>query len=132
MHSKIATMAKIRDATDSSGGATFPNFMLKNIKGWEREGLIELHHGNTPGQVIARITDKGRTLAKKAMLTFMAKCLERTEIKGHFQNPSDADEWVAAKRRDGFCVNEPFKNPFPYSNDLPWEATATVEYTVNQ
>lgn len=67
MSSKIAAMAKIREATDNSGGATFPTFMLSNMKGWEREGLIELHHGNTPGQLIARITEKGRALAKKVM-----------------------------------------------------------------
>ena len=67
MSSKIAAMVKIRDATDASGGAKFPPFMLQNMKAWEREGLIELHHGNAPGSYIARITDKGRALAKKAM-----------------------------------------------------------------
>jgi len=65
--SKIAAMVKIRDATDNSGGATFPLFMLDNMKHWEREGLIELHRGNTSGQIIARITQKGRNLAKKQM-----------------------------------------------------------------
>lgn len=64
MSSKIAAIAKIRDATDTSGGAKFPTFMLQNMKGWEREGLIELHHGNSQGELIARITDKGRALAK--------------------------------------------------------------------
>ena len=67
MSQKIAAMVKIRDATDNSGGATFPTFMLQNMKGWEREGLVEIHHGNDPGRMIARITDKGRKLAKKAM-----------------------------------------------------------------
>lgn len=64
--SKVAAMAKIRDATDASGGAKFPNFMLSNMKAWEREGLVELHLMNGP-QPIARITEKGRALAKKAM-----------------------------------------------------------------
>ena len=67
MSSKVAAMVKIRDATDASGGAKFPPFMLQNMKGWEREGLIELHHGNAPRIFIARITEKGRALAKKAM-----------------------------------------------------------------
>ncbi len=66
--SKTAAMAKIRDATDASGGAKFPTYMLQNMKAWEREGLIELHHGNVQGQLIARITDKGRNMAKKAMV----------------------------------------------------------------
>jgi len=65
--SKVAAMVKIRDATDASGGAKFPPFMLQNMKGWEREGLIELHHGNAPRIFIARITEKGRALAKNAM-----------------------------------------------------------------
>lgn len=64
---KTAAMARIRDATDSSGGATFPTFMLSNMKSWEKEGLLELHHGNPSGQIIARITAKGRDLVKKAM-----------------------------------------------------------------
>ncbi len=67
MSSKVAVMVKIRDATDASGGAKFPPFMLQNMKGWEREGLIELHHGNVHGTFIARITEKGRALAKKAI-----------------------------------------------------------------
>ena len=65
--SKVAAMEKIRNATDTSGGATFPSFMLSNMKAWEREGLVELHHGNEAGKYIARITEKGRALAKKAM-----------------------------------------------------------------
>ncbi len=65
--SKVAAMAKIRDATDSSGGATFPLFMLSNMKEWEREGLIEIHRGNDDGRNIARITDRGRKLAGKAL-----------------------------------------------------------------
>lgn len=63
--SKVAAMARIRDMTDSSGGATFPIFMMSNMKAWEREGLIELHQ--MTDKIIARITEKGRTLAKKAM-----------------------------------------------------------------
>ena len=63
--SKVEVMKRIRDATDSSGGAKFPTFMLSNMRAWEREGLIELHQ-NTSGAV-ARITEKGRALAKKAM-----------------------------------------------------------------
>ena len=67
MSSKVAVMVKISNATDTSGGAIFPKFMLQNMKGWEREGLIEIHHGNVPGSYIARITNKGRALAKKTM-----------------------------------------------------------------
>lgn len=67
MYGKVQAMVRIRDATDASGGAKFPDFMKANMKAWEKEGLIELHHGNAAGQLIARITDKGRALAKKAM-----------------------------------------------------------------
>ena len=65
MNIKAEAMRKIQDATDRSGGAKFPDFMLSNMKCWEREGLIELHVMGADTKV-ARITDKGRTLAKKA------------------------------------------------------------------
>lgn len=39
---------------------------LRDRAAWEREGLVELHLMNGPNPV-ARITDKGRALAKKAM-----------------------------------------------------------------
>lgn len=65
--SKVAAMKKIADATDASGGATFPKILFPGMRGWEREGLIELHVMNNPDLPIARITEKGRALAKKAM-----------------------------------------------------------------
>lgn len=66
IESKVAAMKKIQDATDASGGAKFPAYMMSNMRQWEREGLIELHvvGANTP---CARIMEKGRALAKKAM-----------------------------------------------------------------
>jgi DNA-binding PadR family transcriptional regulator len=64
--SKIAAMVRIRDATDNSGGAKFPTYMMPNMRSWEREGLVELHR-MTGDLVVARITDKGRALAKKSM-----------------------------------------------------------------
>lgn len=66
MSTKIAAMVRIRDATDQSGGATFPRVILPSMKRWEREGLLELHYGDSE-RPIARITNKGRDLAKKAM-----------------------------------------------------------------
>lgn len=63
---KVEAMKKIRDATDASGGAKFPTYMMENMRRWEREGLIELHVMGADTKV-ARITEKGRALAKKAM-----------------------------------------------------------------
>lgn len=58
---KKQAMQKVRDATDASGGAKFPTYMLENMKQWEKEGLLELHdNGNV---TVARITDKGRKFA---------------------------------------------------------------------
>lgn len=56
-------LAKIRDATDASGGAKYPAFMEPNMKAWERQGLVERHFvgANTP---CARITDAGREAAR--------------------------------------------------------------------
>ena len=60
---KVAAMKRIAEETDSKGSASFPTFMLENMRGWQREGLIEIvNHGTA-----AKITDKGRQLAKKAM-----------------------------------------------------------------
>jgi len=56
-------LARIRDATDASGGAKLPPMMRSNAKAWERRGFIELHHGAEPGTVLARITAKGRAVA---------------------------------------------------------------------
>lgn len=64
--SKVDAMRRIRDATDDSGGAKFPNFMMSAMRAWEREGLIELHRMNGD-MIVARITEKGRSLAKRAM-----------------------------------------------------------------
>jgi hypothetical protein len=65
--SKVEAMKKISDATDRTGGAKFPKILLPSMRGWEREGLIELHVMNDPDSPIARITKKGRAFAKKAM-----------------------------------------------------------------
>ncbi len=56
----IQALRKIRDATDSSGGAKYPSFMEPNMKAWERKGWIERHRGNGD-TLIARITEAGRT-----------------------------------------------------------------------
>jgi len=56
---KVAAMKRIAEETDSKGSASFPTFMLENMRGWQREGLIEIvNHGTA-----AKITDKGRQLA---------------------------------------------------------------------
>lgn len=59
----VQAMQMIRDCTDASGGAKMPRMMLENCRRWEKRGLIEMHHGNAPGVVIARITPKGRAVA---------------------------------------------------------------------
>lgn len=63
---KIQAMVRIADETDRLGGAKFPTFMYKNMQGWEREGLIKIERNDRTGSV-AKITDKGHALAKKAM-----------------------------------------------------------------
>ncbi len=63
---KIQAMVRITDETDRLGGSSFPTFMYENMRGWEREGLIKIERNDRTGS-IAKITDKGRALAKKAM-----------------------------------------------------------------
>ena len=58
-----AAMQKIRDATDNSGGATFPSYMLGNMQRWERQGLLELHYVGSGERLCARITQKVRARA---------------------------------------------------------------------
>lgn len=62
MTSKIAAMARITKDTDQNGCAVFPSYMREKMHEWDREGLIEIF-----GVDKAKITDKGRELAKKAM-----------------------------------------------------------------
>lgn len=61
--SKVAAMKRIAEETDQYTGAKFPLFMNQTMKTWEREGLITVDYNNR----VAKITDKGRQLAKKAM-----------------------------------------------------------------
>jgi len=61
---KVAAMKRIANDTASHGASGFPNFMRDNMKAWEREGLIKVDwHAFT-----ATLTDKGRALARKAMV----------------------------------------------------------------
>lgn len=62
MNTTKEAMQRIRDATDASGGAKFPSFMLDNMKRWERQGMLELHRMDG-GLIVARITEKGRRVA---------------------------------------------------------------------
>lgn len=67
--SKISAMARIAADTDAGGGSRFPRFMLENFKSWQREGLVTLEKASDRDDLpsIAKITEKGRNLAKKAM-----------------------------------------------------------------
>lgn len=61
--SKIAAMKRIADETDQVGSSKFPLFMLENMRDWERQGFVTVDHDAGT----AKITDKGRALAKTAM-----------------------------------------------------------------
>lgn len=63
--SKVEAMKRIADETDHGGGTRFPPFMRENMRYWEQEGLVTVNYRDG----IARITDKGRKLAKKSMAT---------------------------------------------------------------
>lgn len=67
--SKVQAMAKIERYTDAFGGISFPMFMLPNMKEWQGEGLVTLEKETARDEYpnIAKITDKGRALAKKVM-----------------------------------------------------------------
>ena len=67
--SKMEAMKRIARETDSRGGCFFPTMMLENMKNWQRDGLVTLEKqlGTDTYPNIAKITDKGRALAKKAM-----------------------------------------------------------------
>jgi len=68
MFTKVAAMQRITESTDRRGLSVYPSYMNEAMEGWAREGLITL--GRTgDGITYAKITDKGRKLAKKAMAT---------------------------------------------------------------
>lgn len=67
--SKVEAMKRITRETDALGGCSFPLMMLPNMKDWQRDGLVTLDKKNGRDEYpnVAKITDKGRALAKKAM-----------------------------------------------------------------
>lgn len=63
--SKVEAMRRITEDTDRRGASSFPQFLMKNMEQWQREGLVRLsleQSGN-----YATITDAGRKLAKSSM-----------------------------------------------------------------
>lgn len=60
---KVAAMKRIKDDTAARGSSAFPRFMRDNMKAWEREGLVKVDWHTCE----ATLTDKGKSLAKKAI-----------------------------------------------------------------
>jgi hypothetical protein len=49
-------------------------------------------------------------------------------MEGHFKSKEDATNWIARRLREKYSVTtSPFKNPFAYSHEYPWEATVKKE-----
>lgn len=61
----------------------------------------------------------------------MGQHLERTVIVGSFKLGHEATAWGRAKLKQGYTVTRAIKDPFAFSNQYPWEVTATSRKVVN-